>query len=325
MFIRAALAAAAALLALGSAPAWAQTYSPSTTTAADLGIIVPAATTSTNFSFASSTGTVTQSGTAVRRTAGTTRSQITIGCSGSGSTCGSDINVKIGSIGTPTGKAGALSAFDVTSVSGSITNVTGTNPLSFTIKPANKNTDASFYVGATLPITANNSAGSFGAATSQFYVYVAASPATPTTGITSTVSATTYRGLSMSGSTLNFGKVAKPLTGTTTVTLTPGVSPTRTVSVPSSPSAGWSQATFTITGENSMAISVTQASTLTLTGPGTAITANLTHTTFPTQVGSGSTGSQGTATFYTGGSFTIGTSQTVGSYSGTYNTTVSYN
>lgn len=325
LVIRTFLAAAAAALTLGIAPAWAQTLTVQVDTSPDLGNIIPAATTSTNFSFASSTGTVTQSGSAVRKTVGTTRAKITIGCTGTGNQCANPIKIKIGSIGSPTGKTAAMSAFNATAISGSISASSGTNPLSFTITPANKNTDPSFYVGGTMPITATNSAGTVGAATSQFYVY--AHPTNPTTGATVTTTANTYRPPSVSGTQLNFGRVGKPSTGTTTVTITPSTgTATRTVSGAGGPSTGWSQATFTITGENSLAITVSQDSSLTLSGPGANITASLTHTTFPTVIGTGgTTGSQGTSTFYTGGSFTIGTSQTVGTYNGSYNTTVSYN
>ncbi|HYG28233.1 MAG TPA: DUF4402 domain-containing protein, partial [Caulobacteraceae bacterium] len=229
-----------------------------------------------------------------------------------------------GAIGTPTGKAAALSNFTVSPISGNLTGVTGSNPLTFSVKPSNKNTAASFYIGADLPITASNSAGAFGPATSQFYVYAGVS--NPTTGATVTASASTYRGVSVSGTTLSFGGVVRPNVGSATVTLDPATNQ-RTISGSSGISAGVSRATFTISGENSMAITVTQdsAMTMTRTGGGT-IAVNLTHTAFPTTIGTGgSTGTEGTSTFHTGGSFMVSSGTPVGAYSGAYSTTVSYN
>jgi len=319
-----------ALGAFLATPVLAQTYTVNVTTSPNLGNIVPAATTNTTFSFASSSGTVSQSGTAVRRTSGTTRAQVSITCSGGGASgCAAAINVKIGSIGTPVGKAGSLGNFNVTATSGSITGSSGTNPLTFTITPVNKSTDAAFYIGADFPITASNSAGSVGAASSQMYVYVAKSPTTPTTGATVTASATTFRGIAFSGTpTMNFGVVSKPATGTSgTVVLGPSSDTVSTTGGISTTSSGTiARAAFNLTGESSMAITVTVDPTFTMNrSGGGSLTVTTNNSGLPTALSGTVTGSQGTASFYVGGSFPITSSTLVGTYSGSFNVTAAYN
>lgn len=321
------LAIAAALLA--AAPVRAQTYTPTINSSPDLGIIVPDANSTTTFSFASSSGNVTQSGSAVRRTGTTTRAQVTIGCSGgSGNACGDPIAVKIGSIGSPTGKAGALTNFNVSSSSGTLGTVTGTNPITFTITPQNKNTNASFYIGADFPIGSSNSAGTFGSAQSQFYIYLAHSPTTPTTGTTVTATATTYRGISISGTSMAFGTISKPGSGTTTVTLGPSSDTVALTGGTTSTASGTPQrASYTVSGEGGMAITVTVDPSITMnrTGGGGSFTISINHTTLPTAI-PGSAGASGTtATFYVGGAFNITTSTVAGDYTGSFNVVASYN
>jgi hypothetical protein len=74
---------------------------------------------------------------------------------------------------------------------------------------------------------------------------------------------------------------------------------------------------FSVTGASGATYSVTVPGTVSLTGPGTAMTATLTND------GGGSlTG--GTDTFNIGGTLSIGASQAAGSYSGTYTVSVNY-
>ncbi|HYG25853.1 MAG TPA: DUF4402 domain-containing protein [Caulobacteraceae bacterium] len=315
-------ALAGALLGLGGTQGMAQTITPEVVASPDLGVIIPAGTTSTTFSFASATGSVTQTGAAVRKSAGSTRAQVRLNCSGSGNTCANRIAVKVGSIGSPSGKAGALGNFNVTALSGTISAASGTNPRSFTIKPINKSTPASFYVGADLPIAASNGAGEAGPATSQLYVYDA--PASPSMGATISAAANIYRGVTITGTALNFGTIVKPSSGSATVTLNPD---TNTRSVTGSSAVGSaSRAAFVVTGENSVAITVTQDSVLTLnrTGGG-SILVTLSRSAVPTSIGSGTSGAAGSTTFYTGGTFVVGSATLLGIYTGSYNTRVDYN
>ena len=72
-----------------------------------------------------------------------------------------------------------------------------------------------------------------------------------------------------------------------------------------------------MTGASGASYSVTVPASVSLTGPGTAMTATLTND------GGGSlTG--GTDTFNVGGTLSVGASQTAGSYSGTYTVSVNY-
>lgn len=316
----------AAALALSAAPTLAQTYNPVIDQSPDIGIVVPAAATPTTFTFSAATGAVTQSGGAVRRTVGATRVKVTINCTGGGSDCGRDMRVKVGPIGAPTGKAGTLTNFTVSAVSGTIPIQQGTNPLEFLISPQNKNTPPVFYLGADFPIEASNGPGASGPATSQFYVYVERSPTVPTTGVVGFASAVTYRGLSFEGTTLlDFGSVVRPASGSQTVTVSPSTG-ARTVTGGGGGGGSPKRASYLLKGEGGLAISISQDTGMTLnrTGGGGSIPVTLTHTPFPTALG-GSVGFEGSASFYTGGSFTVTSATPMGEYTGSFSTTVNYN
>jgi hypothetical protein len=331
-------AAALALTALASTPALAQTYTPTVTTSPNLGIIVPAKDTTTTFTFTSSAGAVTQSGAAVRRTGGTTRGLITIGCSGTGQNCNQPINVKLGSIGTPTGKAGSLSAFGVTSLSGTISASSGTNPISFTIDPVNKDTPASFYFGATFPIKSSLLAdGAVGTANSGFYVYVAKSPTVPTAGTSGNATATTYRPIGVTGTpTMVFGTIARPAfqagggVNTSTVTMNASTGVVTASGGVAQVSGASSKALYNLTGEGGMAITVTLPNPLTMvlvnqTDGSKTLTVTLTSTLpLPTLL-SNAPGAEGTQSFSMGGSFPIDSNTALGLYQGSYDITVAYN
>lgn len=320
-----------AFAAFVGGPAMAQTYSIVVTTVPDLGTVIPGETGATVFRF-SPGGVVAPplSGTGVRRPGGSVRGLVTITCSGgSGNDCGSAVAVRLGSIGTPTGKAGALSNFTVLQNAGALAGATGANPVAFTVTPQNKNSPTSFYFGADIPIS-DSGAGTVGAATSAFYVHAALSPATPSTGITGAVTATTWRGLSFTGApTLRFGGIVRPTAGNATVTLNPALA-TNPVSVTGNALLGGgspARAAYNITGEGGQAITVTVPSSFVMNRSGggtTPITVNLTTTPLPTAL-SGSVGSAGTAGFFAGGDFTISNTTQTGAYSGTYDVTVAYN
>lgn len=312
--------------AFAAGAAQAQVYTPVIDQSPDLGIIVPAGSTPTTFTFAAASGAVSQAGGAVRRAVGATRARVTINCTGSGNDCGRDIRVRVGSIGAPTGKAGALAQFTVSGVSGSISDKQGVNPVDFVINPQNKNTAPVFYVGADFPIEASNGAGASGPATSPFYVYVARAPAEPTTGVLGLASATTYRGLSFEGETqLDFGSVVRPVSGSMTVTVSPSTG-VRTIDGGGGGGGSPRRAAYLLKGEGGLAISISQDTALSLsrTGGGGSIPVALTHTAFPTAL-SGSSGFEGSASFYTGGSFTVTSATPIGEYTGSFSTTVNYN
>jgi len=307
-------------------PALAQTYTP-TATAPALGKVVAANTGTTTFTFAASSGNVSQSGSANRITSGTVRGQVTIACSGTGQACAAAETVKIGSTGTPTGKLGSLSNFTVSAVSGAISGQSGTNPLSFTITPVDKNTSASFYFGANVVVNGNDGSGSPGNATSGFFAYVAKSPTVPTVGTSGNLTAVIDRPIAFSGTTtLEFGTIYNPTSGTSTVTLDPNAA-TNPVSVTGNAIIGSSptphRATYNITGEGGQTFSTTIGS-LTLSNGTDSIPVTMTTSTLPTTL-SLTPGNQGTATFYVGGHFDITPSTHGHTYTGSYNVTVTYN
>lgn len=78
-----------------------------------------------------------------------------------------------------------------------------------------------------------------------------------------------------------------------------------------------SQGIFAVTGEANSAFSTSVASTSSLTGPGTAMTATLTKSV-PSSLTSGS------ATLNVASSLAVGINQTAGAYTGSYTVTVNY-
>jgi hypothetical protein len=325
-------AALLALAAFAAGPAMAQTFTATIGTLPDLGIVVPAETGPTTFRF-NSAGTVsTVSGAGLRRTVGTVQIGVTTNCTSSqgNNACNSGVaKFQVGSTGGLTGKAGVLTNFTVGGVTGgTLSAVSGTNPLTFTITQTSKNTQLAFFIGADFPVNGNDSGGAYGTGNSPFYVWVATSPAAPSTGPGGNASVTTYRGLSLTGSpTLQFGGIVKPTSGSSTVTLNPAADYDRNVSgnaigVPT-PTA--QRATYTVTGETGMTLTVAIPPTLTMNrAGGGSILVNLTSDSVPTNLGA-VVGSGGTDDFYVGGNFTIDTSTLTGVYSGSYNVTVSYN
>ena len=318
-----------ALMAFAEAPAFAQTYS-ATITNADLGKIVDAPSSSTTFTFAASSGAVSQSGSATRIGSATTRAEVDVGCSGSGTACNSSIDVKIQSSGAFTGKASAITNFTVSNLSNAtIGTVTGTNPITFTLTSVNKNNLPKFYVGATVTINGNSQSGTNGTSTAGFTVLMAKTLSPPATvpGGSGSVTAVVDRPIAFSGTTaMEFGTIYNPTSGTSTVTLDPNaatnpVSVTGNAIAVSTPTP--QRATYNITGEGGQTFSTT-LSALNLSNGTDTIPVTLTTSTLPTTL-SLAPGSQGTATFYVGGHFDITPSTHGHTYTGTYNVTVAYN
>jgi hypothetical protein len=323
-------AAALVVVAIAAAPAAAQTFTASVTTDPNLGNVVAASTGVTTFRFGTNGSVTTISGSAVRASSGTVRGVVQIACSGTGNICNGAVSrVRIGSIGSTTGKAGALSNFTVAIASGgSITNVTGTDPVDFTLTQTNKNNQPVVYFGADIPINGNDGGGSVGSATSGYYVYVAPSPTVPSTGVSGNLTAVVSRPISFTGTpSLNFGAIMKPRAGNGSVTLNPSTN-IRTVSGNgaggvSNPTP--SRASYTVTGEGGQTISVSVPASFAMTGPGGAsITVTLITSGLPTAL-SAAPGTEGSASFYVGGSFNMTANTATGDYSGTYNVTAQYN
>lgn len=315
---------------LTGAPAAAQTFSISVSTAPNMGNVVAASSGPTTFRFSSAGAVSKLSGSGLRSTAGTVRGVLQISCVGQGSVCnGAVAKVRIGAIGTPGGKAGALSNFTVLmGTGGTMGSVTGTNPVEFTVTQQNKNNNPIVYFGADIPFNGNDGAGAPGSATSGFYAYIANSPTTPTTGVSGNLLAVVSRPISVTGSpTLSFGTVMKPYNGAGSVSLNPSNN-SRTVAGNGAGGVGAptpQRASYTVTGEGGQAISVSVPGTFAMNGPGgEAVDVTLLNSGLPTSL-SNTPGSEGTASFYVGGTFTIRSDMPVGDYSSVYSVTAQYN
>lgn len=318
--------ALAGAVTFAAAPALAQTYS-TTITNADLGNIIDAPSSATTFTLSPSTGVVTQSGSATRVSSSLARAEVDFGCSGSGSACNGDIAVKIQSSGAYTGKASAISNFTVSVISnGTVDSVTGADPITFTITGVpNKNNLPKIYVGATVTINGASQPGANGNASAGFTVLAAKATPVTISGGSGAVIAVVSRPISFqsASSTMDFGTIYNPTSGTSTITLDPN---TNTVSATGDaiPSGTPARAAYTVQGEGGQTFSVTLGS-LTLNNGTTSLPVTLTTSTpLPTTL-SLAPGSLGTATFYVGGHFDITPTTPGHTYSGSFNVTVQYN
>ena len=122
------------------------------------------------------------------------------------------------------------------------------------------------------------------------------------------------------GDTLEFGSVARPATGSGSVTIN-AVSGAQTLSggvISVSGGTTPRRGTFNVTGEGTRTFTTTVPGTLTLNSGGNSITVNLTSDA-PTAL------TAGAATIGIGGNFTLPSTQASGSYTGTYAVSVAYN
>jgi hypothetical protein len=323
-----------AILAFAAAPALAQTYS-ATITNADLGKIVDAPSSATTFTFAASSGSVSQSGSATRIGSGTARAEVDLSCSGTGSQCNnSSIDFKIQSSGAYTGKASAISNFTVSLISGgNLGTVTGTDPITFTISGiSNKNNLPKIYVGATVTINGNSQSGANGNASAGFTVLAAKTGTTPATiaGGSGSVVAVVDRPIAFTSTstTLQFGTIYNPKSGTSTIKLDPNLA-SNPITVTGGDAVAVASPTparvaYSIQGEGGQTFSLTLSALNMSNGTNTLPVTLLTSTPVPTTL-SLAAGSLGTATFYVGGQFDVTPTTPGGTYTGSYNVTVQYN
>ena len=118
---------------------------------------------------------------------------------------------------------------------------------------------------------------------------------------------------------LAFGTVvASAAAGTVTV----GTTNNRTVGGGVSALGGTvTSAAYTVTGYGTSSYSIALPTSVSLTGPGTAMTAN----TFVSSVGGSASLTAGTGSFAVGATLAVGANQAAGAYSGTFDVTVAYN
>lgn len=314
--------AAIPILAAAPTVAWGQAATIGTAT---LGTVAADANGVTTFQF-TPTGAVSRlSGDGVRISAGAVVFPVTVTCTNSW--CGSqNVLVKVASTGTPTGRAGSLTNFTAQMGTAKLVTggtVTGTNPITFTLKPIGNGSSVTFSLGADFPIKGDETAGTTGAASSAISITV--SKANGSSAVTSggMATANVYRALSMSSSSnLEFGRFVRPATGSGAIAMT---ATTGALSVGAGIGLSTpvrSRAAFTVTGEGDQTIAVTVPTTITLTD---AALHTLTITTSNTAQGVQQLSTGGSLTFYVGGSFPISSTTPTGAYTATFTVTAAYN
>jgi hypothetical protein len=321
--------AAAAAVALTAGAASAQTYTVSISSPPDLGKVVSAASGDTVFSIDPATGAVTrESGTGLRLANTAIRAMVSVTCGGQNSCNGAYPVVKIGSIGSPTRRARALTNFTVAMGTATIAGgPTGSNPMLVGLNPIPKYSTRTFYVGFDYPVAGDNSGLASGVGASGFYVYVDDYPNTnPTTGDTDTASVTVYRPLSVSNPTgLVFGTLVRPATGSGSVVIDAATGARTSTNVLTLGSPAPSRAAYTVTGEGGQAISITVPTSLALTTSGGSITVNLASTASGAKTLSSAIGSAGSYAFSVGGTLPLTSATKPGAYSASFAVTVQYN
>lgn len=261
-------------------------------------------------------------GGAVRMSSNLTRATVTVSCTGGGCNNGT-VNVKVGTVGSPTNRARKLTNLTVAMGSAAlIGGVSGSDPLTFQIDRIGGGTKT-FYIGADFGIAPDSSGLGTGVSTSGFYVTVAKSPAWDATSRTGAAVATVYRPIAISSSqALDFGTIVKPRVDGGSISVSK-VNGAHTING-GVQLASTKQAKFTVTGEGGRTINLQVPTSFNLTGPSTIpVQLDSTHAS-PITLGS-SLGSAGSYNFSIGGSFTFNSATPSGAYTGTYTITASYN
>jgi hypothetical protein len=202
----------AAWLAMATMAHAASEVTVQSITTMDIGNVISATSGVTVFRVAPNGGVSVTSGSGIRTSTGNVASLVSLKCDSSSDCKNDNVYVRVGSIGATVGRAGTLSNFTIAMNTGAMSgSVSGTNPVSFTIKKLGANGAASFYVGGDFPIAGNDSSANSGVAGTAYYVYVGFS-SPPTSGSTGgTAGAVVTRALGLTGTgALNFGWIAAP-------------------------------------------------------------------------------------------------------------------
>ncbi|SDC44563.1 protein of unknown function [Sphingomonas sp. YR710] len=322
---------AIALGALSACPVAAQTYTVSSITAPAFGTLITGVTGTTVFL---NNGIVTkQSGSGTVYSGPVTRAVVSINCTdGSGrprrcSTAGNIARVDIATSGIISGRAQAISNFTANNGTGTIgTGTTTGTSLSFQLTGwTASNTNKTFFLDITLPITGDDVGGTTGAATSGFTVLTTEDPTTPITGLSALATATVRRAMYIAaGTSLGFGSFLR--SGTNSGTVTVDSLGTRTVGGASPPilltTGPGSAATYTLYGEPSTSFTLTVSTPLAFSN-GTAVTVPV--TLIPSASGSLTMPGGGTMPLTVTGVITVPGNAGSGGYSTSYNVTITYN
>lgn len=123
--------------------------------------------------------------------------------------------------------------------------------------------------------------------------------------------------------TFELGELVKPSSGTGALEITASTTPSRNLTngLSAIPDDTWRPAQFTVTGDDTQSFSITKDATITLDGPGDD---DLTVTTSISGNTTGVTTVSGSYVFYIGGTMDVLSTQTAGSYTGTYQVSVAY-
>lgn len=231
---------------------------------------------------------------------------------------------------TGSGLSAVANVVSMTFLSSSVTLSNGSGGTvtvnNFTITPNLQvsllNPSATANVGGTMNFTAASTPGNYTGSVQIQGSSLLGGNATVTLPITLTL----WRPLSVSQTTaLSFGGI-EARGGNSVVQIAPQTS-ARTVTsgqsgvnlIASKPGVAGA---FAVTGNPSTAVTITLPSSITLSGPGTAMTVN-NFASYPAN-GNATLDSTGAMTLNVGASLNVGTNQAAGTYSGTYTLTVSY-
>lgn len=324
------LLALAALLAclLVAGPAAAQYYGLGLSGPA-MGNVASAASGDTVFTIDASTGAVSKSGNGGRVSSGGANGTITISCGNTNDCNSSIVNMKIGVVGTPTGRAKAITAFSVASGTGTVSNIVGTNPITFRVSAIGKNSSKTIKLGVTYAIKGDDGGSAVGASTSGYYASATVYPVVPpSSGTNGSATANVFRSLALAqNSALTFGRVVRPLSGAGSATLAAsnGARTSSNVVWLTLPSP--TRGSYTATGEGGKVLSVNVPSSFTMTRDlgGGSVTVTTSNNLPATPTLSSFPGNTGTLNFFVGGTLDVTDATPGGSYTGGYTVTVAYN
>lgn len=331
-----AISSGALLLASSTAPLPAQTISIQSVSgfAPDLGQLASAARGDTVFTIDPVTGAVTRvGGTGSRLTNGVVRATVTLRCAGGNGPCArTPVRVRVGSVGTPSGRATALRNFTVASGTAVVLNVQSTgDPIEFTLQPIGRNIDRTFHLGFDFTMRGDDSGAPAGRASAAFNVRVAADPHLPAApGTTGQAVATVFRSISIARQNgLEFGAIVRPSVGTSTIAVDPATAE-RTIA--GGNAVGLSTpppmpARYRITGQDGRMISIDVPTHFTMTraGGSHALTVATSRNFGPTVVLSGGTEDGARADVAIGGAFDVASTTPPGAYAGHFTVSVQYN
>lgn len=317
------LGAAAAL------PAAAQNYSV-TSSQPDLGRIVPGRNDMVLRIDPASGEAVRMSGSGVRLATRAGQIDITIDCGFSVSCSLNWPRVTIAPAGTPRGRADNLSRLTVNEGTARIFGDTDRDGdrLIFTLYPIGLNNSKTFSLGYDFTVFGDQTGKPSGTSTAYLSMSVSrglfSSPVTASLAVQASV----LRTLSTSVVTnLSFGRIARPSSGSTLVTLDPNAG---TVAFSSGGAVGLPGSTISagvlqVVGEGGQGVSISVPSTVTLKNGAATLLITTTAINAGARTLSGLLGQEGSLTVKFGGKMTIVGGQTTGVYRGTAAVVLQYN